>query len=158
MAKRRTVSFLQAAIPVERGPAAHFERQDDLAMTVFRNNECEEIHTPQDVLRRIHETLHARHSPTGGDQGYISIRPEVKEIIEDCRLHLNHWPWVRSTPTEISDAITKTLKQELKQAESLEGYADFATRLRARAVYQGIGSPGYRCFHKTNSEKHFMNT
>ena len=145
------VTFLQAAIPANRGPAAHIERRDRFAMTRFaQDGTVTEIHTPQATLQRIHEVMHARHSDPTAISSYPNVIKEVSEIIEDCRLHMTKWPWESGqTPPTIRSNVMRAVNEELieihkqldpKEPESI--YPSFATRLRTAAVHEGVGNPG----------------
>lgn len=160
--KLKQVSLLRAAIPPERGPAVHIERNDDFACTEFDNKgKVKQFSTPQDALRRIHEVLHANHTKPGS---YFGIRDEVAQVIEDCRLHLLHWPWpmAHSTPEIIKEAAKKLLSDELNSMAKVDpktnAFGIFATKFRAQAVYYGMGEKVLRASrmehmgHKTLAE------
>jgi len=136
--KAKQASFIQAAVPAHRGPAVHIERMDDSAFTIFDNKgKVKEIHTPQSTLQRIHEVLHARHT---NPRAYPGIRHCVNEIIEDCRLHANHWPFY-PTPTAIRNDVKAQIADERKIQNNPKAtpFAKFATELRATAVMQAMG-------------------
>jgi hypothetical protein len=93
MVKLNANSVLVAGVPASRGQPDHIEHEDNLAMTIFRGEAVEEIHTPQNAFVRAHELMHARHSSKRHqDYVYGRVNASVKEIAEDIRLHVHHWP------------------------------------------------------------------
>lgn len=154
--KRHQQSILITGIPLERGARPiHFEHTDETAFTGFngRDGSVREVHTPPDSLRRIHELMHARHSrhDAEGRKVYRGIYEPVRQVVEDCRIHLKHWPWRAgiSTPPQIArDArtfVAAEVKRVLAKVAALpaEKKADgawpaFAIKIRAACVAQGI--------------------
>lgn len=135
--KQQNASLIQSAVPASRGPLRHYEHNDEVtAFTRFSKGKAEEIHTPRDTLKRIHEVLHARHTDP---KSYKGTKDVAWQLIEDCRLHLNHWPWEASdTPPNIKADTIVTIQDELALAQEFEGFPEFAHKLRAHAVYRGI--------------------
>ena len=156
----KEVTLLQSAIPLKRGVARHYETES-VAKTGFdrTTGKVTEIHTPPQLLLRIHEVMHARHTIPGQ---YSGIRQEVWDIVEDCRLHSLHWPWRNNeTPKVIRDDVDAVFKEEAESKEKSrkEGkvtpYADFATVLRQNAVYQGMRLPDRSIPHTTKANLRF---
>lgn len=144
---RRKVSFIETAIPPKRGVARHFENNENRAETIFATDgSVKEIHTPQDALRRVHEVMHARHTNC---RDYAGRHPLVRNLIEDCRLHLNHWPWKgEATPSAIVDDVDLMFKLEAKRRieakkefDRIDPFSDFAQILRENAVMVGMNGP-----------------
>jgi len=143
----RTNTLLVAAIPQSRGNPTHYEHLDDTAFTNIdtRNGKVTEVHTPQDALRRIHEAMHARHTKPGD---MIDNVPDVvAQIVEDCRLHLRHWPWSRGkSPASIAGEVAAFCEQSIARIETqitekkttLHGWPMFAETLRAYSVMSGV--------------------
>lgn len=156
-------TILQTAIPVEKGPAEHYERQDDYAATQFRGGKVAAIHTPESALKRVHEVMHARHSDPNGN-AYPGIRYMVEQLIEDCRLHIRHWPWSQGqTPDVIADDTIAVLDREIasltdpKLASEHTPFADFALRLRAKAIMEGsLGRKRPSRYYATNAMEDTM--
>lgn len=141
---RRKVSFIEAAIPLNRGVARHYENNENIAQTVFdKDDKVKEIHTPQDALRRVHEVMHARYT---NPKDYKNRRSNVRDIIEDCRLHLNHWLWPNGdTPQVIADDVDLMFKLEKKRRieakkefDRIDPFSDFAQILRENCVRDGM--------------------
>lgn len=136
-------TMLQAAIPHGRGPATHIEHEDDTAYTKLGpDGQVKEIHTPADAFKRVHEVLHARHSKP--DTYPDDVPSYVSDIIEDCRLHMHHWPWLYGeTPEAIKDSGLAALLDDLQAAQrtkskKMKHYSEFAARLRALTVMNGM--------------------
>lgn len=137
MDESRDVTFIQSAVPAQRGPVRHYEHTNETAFTRFKGDVVTEIHTPQTTLKRIHEAMHARHTDP---QKYAGIHGDAFDIVEDCRLHIKHWPWDKGeTPNTIKADAIETIKGELAITKS--GFSDFAIKLRAHAVYRGLSIP-----------------
>ncbi len=135
--ERKEATLIQSAVPASRGPLKHFEHTNETSFVRFRGDSAEEIHTPQSTLKRIHEVMHARHTDP---KAYPGINGTVAQIIEDCRLHLGYWPWPRGrTPETIKREVIEATQKDL--AGKASGFTDFAIKLRARAVFDGVGSP-----------------
>lgn len=152
---RKTSTVLQTAIPPKRGPAKHTETEGDLAVTVFDGRGfVKEIKTPPDAFRRVHEVMHANNSNAFD---YPTIHPKVKNIIEDCRIHMRFWPWKdRETPQVIAEsaasimqierdgisaALAKAKGMKLTATQKLEiQFSRFASHLRATAIASTMGS------------------
>src|SRR5262249_28643553 len=118
----KPVTFIQASVPARKGPAEHIETTG-LAMTQWTaKGEVTEIHTPQETLQRIQETMHAKRSSGKGPAvDYPKVKREIAEIVEDCRLHTFHWPWPHgTTPSPIANDVHTALAQEVKIADSEE--------------------------------------
>lgn len=160
--KRNRNSMLMAGVPPARGAPVHYEHTDDTAYTA---HDCEtggvsEVHTPQDSLRRIHELMHARHSPTKEQsKWYAGIIEPVRQVTEDCRIHLLHWPWDRGhTPADIAndalEFVTRDVARCVQECDEIVAsgkrtaadmaWPIFATKLRAVAVTDGVSTRGYQ--------------
>lgn len=149
--KRNKASLLSAAVSPERGSFKHWETSDDLAVTVINGDgNVEDMYTPQCVLRRVHEVMHANNSTPEWARQYDGIMPIIRDIVEDCRIHLRHWPWNRgSTPVQVAQPCVKFIKEELRRAKKWsrskepEAYfSEFVTRMRAAAMLAPInGDP-----------------
>lgn len=152
---RNDKSILGVGVPRHRGTPDHFEYDDDTAYTVVEAGGVQSIHTPQCAFRRAHELLHAIHTDQGHwAASYGHCEPTVGQIVEDCRLHLNHWHWrERETPQVIEQAARRFLRRERTQNEQhiakdpnrRGGWGDFATMLRQAAVRIGMGETSARC-------------
>jgi hypothetical protein len=90
------------------------------------------IHTPPDPLVRVHEMMHTKHTIPDVRFG---THPNVQQIIEDCRLHLDHWPWRDgNTPEIISNAALAQLALEQDTiAKSIAADAKMTTEKRGEA-------------------------
>lgn len=158
--KRKPVTFIETSIPPKRGIARHYEHNGNFAQTVFDHTTklVKEVHTPQDAFRRLHEVLHARHTDPESYK-HITHSP-VKEIIEDCRLHMKHWPWKgSSTPKVIADDVDMVFKLEeenrvvaKRDLHNIDPFADFAQRLRLNATYHAMSN--HRKLQKYATERH----
>lgn len=149
MKSKQASSILMTGVPLARGTPLHFEHDDDTAYTQHGGpHTVSEVHTPQDSLRRIHELMHARHSDLARQrEDYAGIIDPVRQVIEDCRIHLLHWPWsYRNTPAHIAaqarafvDADVKTCEKRAKKLPPEKtAWPVFATKIRAGAVRRGI--------------------
>lgn len=146
MAKRK-VTFIETAIPPHRGIAKHYENNENIAYVQFDGDgQVKSIHTPQDSFRRVHEVLHARHT---NPKDYKGRNDLVREIIEDCRLHLTKWPWGRTggTPQAILDDTDMIFKLEKKRRieakkefDKIDPFSDFAQIFRENSVRRGMGT------------------
>jgi|SRR5215475_1947504 len=145
-------SILASGVPVERGRPVHIEREDDWSCTNINNRtgEVVTIETPQDLFRRAHEMMHARHTDKTVLRQYerSGCNDFVYQIAEDCRLHMAHWPWHPSeTPPEYRAAAFEEIAQQEKQVaehlaehpEDRGTWGDFASRMRICAVQHGLG-------------------
>jgi hypothetical protein len=129
-----------------------------MAATVWNTDgTVAEIHTPQSYLKRVHEALHARHTTIEFKaKNYLEqgIYEAVAQIIEDCRIHLRHWPWQqKQTPQMIEQDALKVLRSELRMVRKSEkdksedatadnGFWPFTMRLRAQCVMYAINRYG----------------
>lgn len=153
---RETPSMLVAGVPLKRGSPKHVEHFDDTAVTVYnKDGKVVEIHTPQDTLRRVHELMHARSSDLKRqNRQYKGINDTVRNLTEDCLIHEKYWPWRRRpTPEKIRSDVLNFIASDIARADqcrqsiadrtakNMEGaiWANFAYRLRARAVLEGMG-------------------
>jgi hypothetical protein len=143
---RKDNSLLLARVPPSRGVPVHIEHGDDTAVTVIsRKDVVTEMHTPQCTLRRIHESMHARHTR---DRDAATGVPEiVAQIVEDCRLHLKHWPWPHEkTPRPVQDDVAGFVLHSLgRLAKAIDEKKIAATdasvfmeSIRAAAVINGM--------------------
>jgi hypothetical protein len=144
-------SILMSGVPASRGRPVHYEDSGDVAVTNIdgRTNAVLSVTTPQDAFRRVHELMHARHTNIKDvKRTYAGICDAVQQIAEDCRLHLNHWPWredatpdlVReSTRTYLAGEMQKVDKGLAENPAARGAWPDFATRLRQDAVRIGLG-------------------
>jgi len=154
MAKLNQTSILVSGVPLSRGTPEHIEHDDETAFTVYdqETGNVTAVHTPKHILQRIHEVkLHALHSdPERMTEDYEGICETVRNITEDCRIHLNHWPWnFGHTPKQIADACVNQVTSEVISQEvtariraekklPAEHWPMFATKLRAACVRGGI--------------------
>src|SRR6516164_4770612 len=138
-------TMLTAVVPPSRGNPMHMEHTDETAMTLFgADGVCTEIHTPPDALRRIHEAMHARH--TEKKHRVKDVPETVAQIVEDCRLHLNHWPWPNCprciTPPVIDREVSAFVAESLNRLQDsiaagkikAHEWPIFADSIRAAAV------------------------
>lgn len=150
MWKQNTGSILVTGVPVERGRPAHIEHDNDEAHTDFdKSGKVERIHTPPDAFRRVHEMMHARNTDMKrARRQYKGVDETVWNIIEDCRIHMNHWPWRRRLTPDVIEQATKAYLDEetakmveaLAEAPEKRGtFPDFGTRLRQATVRMGLG-------------------
>jgi hypothetical protein len=121
-------------------------------VTIYKDNgEVAEVHTPPDALRRIHELMHAQHSNNKKNRrAYAGIFDTVRQLTEDCYIHVNHWPWDYGlTPepvlTECRTFIEKSVADVVEGCAKHEDKAAtvwplFAERIRAACVHVGLGS------------------
>jgi len=137
-------SLLLSTVPLSRGMPVHIEHRDDTAVTVSHKDKVLEMHTPQDALRRIHESLHARHTY---DRHRVDGPDMVAQLVEDVRLHTGHWPWpANRTPLPIASEVRSYLLGSLDaHAKAIEAgesattdFPVFFESLRASAVCFGI--------------------
>lgn len=137
-------TMLQAAIPSGRGPAKHIEHDDGTSFTRIVDGSVRQIHTSQEPFCRVHETLHARHTDHKAydEETYM---PEVVQVIEDCRLHVKHWPWQKGdTPPAISASAASTITDFLSAPLLMEdrkyaAFQRFARQLTAMAMQKHLG-------------------
>lgn len=156
MWQQKTGSLLVTGVPVERGRPIHIEHDDGFARTDFdtKTGQVAVIHTPDSTFCRVHEIMHARHSdPKRMQRQYKYVNDGVWNVVEDCRIHLSHWPWPKGkTPPLIQDETqafldkdmgdcTKALAEDPKKRGT---WADFATRMRQAAIKIGMGRDFYR--------------
>jgi hypothetical protein len=154
--KKQQKSMLLAGVPLGRGTPSHFEEPGDISFIRWRrdNGLIQEIHTPQDVLRRMHEVgLHVKHSSIEHQaKAYDGVCQSVLDITEDCRLHLTKWPekWSGGrTPKTIRAPIEKFLKDEMRElnkaaeAKKLTDWENFSFRMRNACVHQGMAAGRY---------------
>jgi hypothetical protein len=144
---RNKTTMLIAGLPLERGKPEHIEHNDQTAVTNFdiKTGIVIDVHTPQETLVRIHELMHARFSSVKRQlRQYKNIRNDVRNIVEDCRIHLKAWPWrtCNGTPQSIVKDCLLFLQNETAKANVMkmrgELFPEFAIRLRAAAVRTGI--------------------
>lgn len=154
MWKENNNGILLSGIPVKRKAAhtVHIEHDDDFACVDFdvRSGKIDRLHTPGDPFRRVHEMMHSRHTdPEVQSKDYEGIREIVWQITEDCRIHVDHWPWkYGNTPKLIKDDALKFLRRERadmqkildKDPKKKGTWPDFAVRLRQTAVRIGLGT------------------
>ena len=146
-------SLLIGGVPAHRwhGRPTHLENDGDFAATAFRKDDgkINALHTPKDgVFESVHEIMHSRHSSMEHlNSAYAEVHDEVKQIVEDCRLHIKFWPWQNyDTPAAIRKATLAFMRKELKVADEAcievphmrGGWADFSIRLRYVAVMRGL--------------------
>jgi hypothetical protein len=163
-------SVLVAGVPRERGTPTHYERPDDTAFVAFDGNVLREVHTPQNPFPRVHEFMHMLHTDNdhnGSGKTYSGVAEDVRQVIEDCRLHLNFWPWSNGeTPIAIEDDTRRHLQRERAElTKALKGHPerrgkwpDFATRIRQVAIRRGLGDPFgplLRRYFPSDSERKF---
>src|SRR5262245_13217030 len=164
-------SLLVGAVMPGKGIPVHYEHDDDFAMTEFGNGKVKALHTPRNYLKRIHEAaLHANHTdPKRYARDYRDVLEPVAQMTEDCWLHLNKWPWrPGSTPEVIANGADDYLEHEIslanKAAEKIaEGgpdvgdliWPEFAFRLRAAAVKQGMNGYGFNDVGFSSEQRRF---
>jgi hypothetical protein len=152
--------MLVAGVPLKRGSPKHVEHLDDTAITTYsKDGKVLEIHTPQDTLRRVHELMHARSTDVRRTiRQYKGINYSVRNITEDCLIHLKHWPWRHvKTPEKIERDVAEYLATDLDRADKAKQtvtdrtakdagqavWENFAYRLRTAAVMAGIKRGDY---------------
>jgi hypothetical protein len=167
-------SMLVGAIRAGKGMPDHYESEGDFAACQFDNGKLTEIHTPKDILRRVHETMHANHtSQKRYQRDFKGVKDTVAQFVEDCWLHEKHWPWKnKSTPKCIKEPCSKFIGTELKQADEFRdliksdgmanaglAWPEFALRLRGAAVIDGIrcGRYGHAMVGFDDPQKAFAN-
>lgn len=148
MQRETPKSMLLAGVSPDKGNPMHFECDDDTAMTVSSlSGEVTAIYTPQCVLRRIHEVMHANHSSVGRQRRvYAGVNEEVRNVAEDIRIHTQHWPWQRGkTPETIVGPCLDFIDWEIGRAKGFiaenqppKAWPIFATITRAVAMKQAI--------------------
>jgi hypothetical protein len=155
-------NLLVAGVPLKRGTPVQFEHDfsEEQNYTLFsRTGQVEELHVPRGVgLVRIHELMHARHTNRRRyDRVYKDIPDFAAQTLEDCRIHVCHWPWGTSgygTPPSVKEAVRDYCDMErdlcaknLDAKPELKGaWPDFATKLRICAVIGGMnGYPLRQC-------------
>jgi hypothetical protein len=140
--------MLVAGVPQSRGTPVHIEHPDfwsEGSTDYGRDGKITRITTPRgNTLVRIHELMHARHTDKRRYQRtFGGFHDVIGQVLEDCRLHLLHWPWgTLATPEPIRQAVTFYLERETEMInEALTedptrrgSFGDFATRLRRVAV------------------------
>lgn len=162
MWKKNEGSILTTGVPVARGRPVHIERDDNLAQCDFdqKTGQVIAIQTPPDAFRRAHELMHARHSdPKRMKRQYKGTDDIVWNIVEDCRIHCNHWLWRPFvTPKSVRASAEAHMTDELANAEKTMAedpkkrgtWPDFALRLRQVAIKCGLDGNIYS--HLGNAE------
>lgn len=148
--------MLQAAIARERGLPDHIEHDDETAHTDFdERGRVIAIHTPQETLIRIHETMHANHTNRRRyEKAYANVNDHVRQISEDCRLHLKHWPWKRgNTPDSIRQDVSRFMVDEIARCNAKrdnpdpksgnQAWPQFAVRFRVACIDAGMNRGGH---------------
>lgn len=153
MIKGHHSSLLSAGIPINRGIPEHVEHTDDMAFTEFdKSGRVVSIHTPRQILIRVHELMHARATDKRRyNRQYKGIRDTVVQITEDARIHIRAWPWRYNTPKVVENAARAYVNEELQRCDAIVAekplargmWADFATRFRAAAVLAGLDGGSY---------------
>jgi hypothetical protein len=154
MSASNKTSLLVAGVPLNRGMPEHLEHQGEVALTDYsQDGKVTRIVTPQCIVRRIHELMHARFTnQKRAKRQYKNVfRNEVKQIAEDLRIHLFAWPWRGDTPASVKQAVHEFFEKEKLYAASMPEKARqsgatmadaiwpmFATRLRAAALVGGM--------------------
>lgn len=162
--KEKQLSVLRAAIPLTRGIAEHVEIGNSVnAVTQYNKNKKSyvvKVFTPEEPLKRVHELLHAKHSKNR--ERWPDVNEAVKQIVEDVKLHLQHWPWPSEfeTPQVVLDSIQRVgasehedmlnARKDQKTPESLMQRAErllFSVRMmslpKGRAVIPALSKPEY---------------
>lgn len=109
--REKQLSVLRAAIPLVRGIAEHVETGKSVnAATQYNGSKKSyvvKVFTPEEPLKRVHELLHAKYSKNR--ERWPDVNEVVKQIIEDVKLHLQHWPWPNEfdTPQVVLDSIQR---------------------------------------------------
>jgi hypothetical protein len=147
--------MLVSGVPQHRGAPVHIEHDAfwGEASTLYdRAGVVTKITTPRgNPLVRIHELMHARHTDRKRfKRTFGGVHEAIGQVLEDCRLHLLHWPWYGSTPKPIKQAVAFYLDAEaimmdeaLKEDPTKRGsFGDFATRLRRVAVQYALRDVG----------------
>lgn len=142
-------SVLVAGVPRSRGTPVHIEHDDDTAQTMIVGSKVTEVHTPQRPFERIHEFMHMKHTNSPKmERAFRRVEWIVGQIVEDCRLHMLHWPWkIRHTPKLIIADVRRHLDEErgrIDNARKLNpklagSWQDFAPRVRQLAICEGAG-------------------
>lgn len=158
MRKARSSILLSGAPASKVTPDTVHNETEDEASVGFNPDDgtIESLNTPDEVFQRVHETMHMRHTTPELLRQYYhehKIRNTVWQVTEDCRIHIDHWPWRNSiTPQPILDGVKKFLREEMRDADKeiakkpdLRGsWADFATRLRQAAIIRGVNGQKLR--------------
>jgi hypothetical protein len=150
----QNTSLLIAGVPLKKGTPEHIETFDDFAATTFDSSgKVHSVHTPQTPLQRVHEQMHARHTDQKRvARDFADVPDTVRQITEDCRIHLLHWPWhPNETPQFVSEDCQRQINAELKAINAIRddktkrqnAWGDFGTRLRAAAVRAGLSGDCY---------------
>lgn len=157
MANRKVSNtMLQAAVSRQRGTPEHIEldSQTEGGCTDFDpHGHVVRIQTPRETLIRIHETMHANHTDRKRyEKAYANVCFDVEQVTEDCRLHLNHWPWKRSeTPEAIRRDVAQFTAKEIAQSDKHrenpkpgvnQAWPQFATRFRVACIREGMSQGG----------------
>lgn len=154
---QRASSMLVAGVPLKRGTPDHIEHDDNIAFTQYdRKGRVEEIHTPKQVVVRVHELMHARHTDRKRfEKQYKRVHDVVAQFTEDARLHITKWPWSPyNTPEIIQSAAKDYIQSEIEECNKIMAlepakrgtWPDFAIRFRAAAVMAGLfGDPSTQC-------------
>lgn len=90
------------------------------------------ILTPPDPLIRVHEMMHTKHTVPGM---WFGKHPFVRQIIEDCRLHEDHWPWpVGQTPeTVVVPAFEQLAAEQATIDKAIAENPELPTEKRGKA-------------------------
>lgn len=98
---------------VEKGSPVQEEMDPGMwGSTRIKGGKVRLIQTPPDPLIRVHELMHALHTPGAPKYGKT---PFARQMIEDMRLHMHHWPWAPGeTPPVIADSGLKLCAAEQK--------------------------------------------
>ena len=173
-------SLLIGGVPADRwhGRPKHIENDSNFSAVAMRNDtkKIAAVHTPKNgVFESVHEIMHSRHTDLDQFKAtYAGVCDEVAQITEDCRIHLNFWPWRKGqTPAAIEIATKKYMRGEIRDMDKMReaepnkrgGWPDFCVRMRYDAVHRGLGgkvkNPGFadykqRCF--SNQILHLIHT
>lgn len=144
-------TILSTLVPAHRrgDNFVHVEHDDETAMVGFdKSGKITELHTPQVIVKRIHETMHMRLTDNKrASRQYKKVPDIVGQIVEDVRIHVHEdgWPWpYKRTPKSIAATTEAFVRNELAEAEAIDPkapYAEwrkFAGRFRAAAVLYGM--------------------
>lgn len=161
--------ILLSGVPVQRKTAKtrHIENEGEMARVEWADEQghIDVMHTPQDAFLRVHEWMHANHSnPARMQDVYEGIHDSVWQVVEDCKIHRQHWPWPKGcTPKPIKDSALAFLRKEksevdkvlAKDPSKVGSWPDFATRLRQSAIRIGMGENANTVFNRAGfADKH----
>lgn len=149
MKRLKEISILRSGIPLSRGNVEHIETGDsDRAQTQYQDGIVERVFTPNEPIKRLHETLHARFS--NPSEVWPHVHSITKGYIEDAKIHTQHWPWgLARTPKLIQKSIGKILRDEFKtitKAQNTPGFVEdsYLKAERLGSILRALSLPNGR--------------